>query len=189
MLLLQREVLSHWYNWTDPDILEMLLSLGISNLVVEVAAGPNIAVPHILKKKCLSSNYVSVDIEKGHIQLQKEGVVTPNMEVVVADATHLPVQDEQVDIFVFHHAIDDILESHGFEGLWASIEEALRTIKKGGCIIFSHCVFSHDPYTTKTNLKEVHNFLKGSVIGLFQEIRGSQQDWLIMRNIHIGETS
>ena len=135
----------------------------------------------MLKRIGSSFHYVSFDIEKKHINLQKEGVQI--VEGVVGDAVHLPLRHGCVDIFVFHHAIDDILETRGSEGIRASIEEALRTLKAGGCVIFSHCIFSYDPYTLEMDLSDVQDFLQSKVKGRFRNIDGSRQRWLLVEEV------
>lgn len=148
-----------------------------------MATGPNIAVPYVLKRIGLPFRYVSFDIEKRHINLQKEGI--QDVEGVVGDATYLPLWSRCVDVFVFHHAIDDILETRGSEGVRTSIEQALRTIKAGGCMIFSHSIFAFDPYTLKMDLSEVQDFLQTRIKGKFQNIDGSRQTWLLVEDIQV----
>jgi len=181
------ETYSYWYNWTDLNILETLLRKCNSPnfLVVEVATGPNIAIPHVLKKITSSFRYVSLDMEKAHIQLQKEGDGTANVEGVIGDATHLPFRLRCVDVFVFHHAIDDILETRGFQGVKTSIEGALRVLKQGGFMIFSHSVFSYDPYTLNISLSDVQAFLQNRIDGCFKRIQGPRQDWLLVEDINV----
>jgi len=182
-----QEIYSHWYNWTDLNILETLLRRcnRPDLLVVEVATGPNVAVPLVLKRITSSYRYVALDIEKAHIQLQKEGGGTANVEGVIGDAAHLPFRHGCADVFVFHHAIDDILETRGFEGVKASIEEALRTLKAGGFMIFSHSVFSYDAYTLNISLSDVQAFLQNRISGCFRGIQGSRQDWLLVEDIRV----
>jgi ubiquinone/menaquinone biosynthesis C-methylase UbiE len=173
---------SNWYNWTDQDVLEkLLMDYRNPNIVIEVASGPNIAIPFIIEKKKISCFYISIDLEKSHINLQKKGIGTKNVEGLIGDASNSPLINECVDIFVFHHAIDDIIETKGFKGLYASLEEAIRVLKKGGCMIFSHCIFSSDPFTKDINLSIVQSFLEGRIKGNFRRVQGSMQDWLFIR--------
>lgn len=180
------EIYGHWYNWSDLDVLETLLRSCYTPdfLVAEVATGPNIAVPHVLKRIRSSCDYVSLDLEKAHIRLQKKGAGAAHVQGVIGDATRLPLRDGCVDTFVFHHAVDDILETRGLEGVKSSIEEALRALKEGGCIIFSHSVFSYDHYTLKIDLPKVQTFLQRRVKGRFKMIDGIRQRWLLVENIH-----
>ena len=182
-----RKTYSSWYSWSDLSVLETVLRAyhGSDPLVVEVATGPNIAVPHVLKKSASSFRYVSLDLEKTCIQLQRNGVGNMNVEAVVGDAVNLPFRHKCVDIFIFHHAIDDILETRGLEGLRASIENALRTLKIGGTIIFSHSVFDYDQYTLKIDLFKVQALLRNRVEGYFKKIDGPRQKWLIVEDVHI----
>jgi SAM-dependent methyltransferase len=172
---------SNWYNWTDKDVLEKLLvDYRNHNIVIEVASGPNIAVPFIINKNKMPCFYVSIDLERSHIQLQRKGIGTKNVQGLIGDATNSPLRNECVDIFIFHHAIDDIIETKSFEGLYASLREASRTLKKGGCMIFSHSVFSSDPFTKNINLSIVQSFLEGRIKGSFRRYQGSLQDWLFV---------
>ncbi len=168
------------------NVLEaLLLSCYSPNfLVVEVAPGPNIAVPHVLKRIALPFRYVSLDMEKMCIQLQKEGVGKLDMEGVAGDAVHLPFRPGCVDMFIFHHAIDDILETKGPEGLRASIEDALRTLKAGGSMIFSHSTFNYDRYTLKIDLYDVQALLQHRIKGRFKSIDGRRQKWLLVEDVH-----
>jgi len=182
-----KEVFDCWYNWSDLDVLETLLHSCYSPnfLVVEIATGPNIAVPHILKNIALPFRYISLDVNKAHIKLQKEGVGTSNVQGVVGDAIHIPFHNESVDMIVFHHAVDDILETRGVEGVKSSIEDALRTLKPEGCMIFSHSIFANDPYTFNIDLLDVQTFLEKRITGRFIRIKGFRQKWLIVEDIHI----
>jgi len=181
-----REIYSHWYNWSDLHILETLFRrcYGPDFLVVEVATGPNVAVPYALKRLAPSFRYVSLDVERNHVQLQKQGAGNTNVEGLVGDATQLPFRDRCVDTFVFHHAIDDIFETRCLEGVITSIQEALRTLKAGGSLIFSHNVFTYDPYTLKINLTYVQDFLQRRIKGRFQTIDGPKQRWLLIEDIY-----
>jgi hypothetical protein len=87
-------------------------------------------------------------------------------------------------MFIFHHAIDDLLEMKGFKGLWASIDEALRTLKKEGCMVFSHCILSYDDYTKEISLSTVQKFLEKRVNCSFQRVSGSGQNWLFVKKYH-----
>jgi len=178
-----QEAYTYWYNWSDLRVLETLLRQCFRPdlLVVEVAAGPNIAVPHVLKRNAMAFGYVSLDLQKAHIRLQRKGVGNTNVNGVVGDATRLPFRHRCVDMFIFHHAVDDILETKGFGGVKASIEEALRTLKQGAYIVFSHCVFSYDPYTLDIDLSDVQAFLQHRIKGRFQRIDGPGQSWLLVQ--------
>jgi len=182
-----REVYSHWYNWSDLNVLETLLRRCYSPdfLVVEVATGPNITVPRALKKVAPSFRYVALDMERTHIQLQRAGVGAASVQGVVGDAVHLPLRSGCVDVFVFHHAIDDILETRGFGGVKASVEGVLRVLKAGGSMILSHSVFIYDPYTLKISVSDIQAFLEGKVKGRFQRIDGPRQRWLLVEDIHV----
>jgi len=182
-----REVYSHWYNWSDLNVLETLLRRCYSPdfLVVEVATGPNIALPHVLKRIASSFRYVALDMERTHIQLQRGGVGAASVHGVVGDAVHLPLRSGCVDVFVFHHAIDDILETRGFGGVKASVEGALGALKAGGCMIFSHSVFTYDPYTLEISVSDIQVFLEGKVRGRFQRVDGPRQRWLLVEDIHV----
>jgi len=182
-----REVYGHWYSWSDLGVLETLLRRCYSPdfLVVEVATGPNIALPHVLRKIASPFRYVSLDMERAHIRLQREGVGTATVQGVVGDAVHLPLRSGCVDVLVFHHAIDDILETGGFGGVKASVEGALGVLKAGGSMIFSHSVFAYDPYTLKIGLSDIQAFLEGKVKGRFLRIDGPRQRWLLVEDIRV----
>jgi len=182
-----REVYGHWYSWSDLGVLETLLRRCYRPdfLVVEVATGPNIALPHVLKKIASPFRYVTLDMERAHIRLQREGVGTATVQGVVGDAARLPLRDGCVDLFVFHHAIDDILETGGFGGVKASVEGALGALRAGGCLIFSHSVFAYDPYTLKVGLSHIQALLESKVKGRFQRIDGPRQRWLLVEDIHV----
>ena len=177
------EIYSSWYDWTDRNILESILNECSPRVVVEAASGPNVAVPTILHNIHLNSAYVSIDIRKEHLQLQSLPLHSKENQGIMADATYLPLRDGSVDLFIFHHALDDILETKGFNGMWASITEALRTLRHNGQMIFSHCVFSNDRYTKEISLENVARFLKKIMIGSFQSIKGRRQEWLFVNEI------
>jgi len=141
------------------------------------------AVPSALRRIAPSFRYVSLDIEKAHIQLQRKGAGKANVEGLMGDATRLPLRDKEVDIFIFHHAIDDVLETRGSEGLMASLEEATTALKTGGCMIFSHSVFTYDLYTLKIDLTCIQDFLQGKVRARFQKFEGPMQTWLLVEGI------
>jgi len=186
---LMPRVYRHWYHWSDRGVLEAILRErrrpGL--LVVEVATGPNVAVPRAVGRAAPSSRYVTLDVEREHILLQRAGSGGVEVEGVVADATCPPLVDGCADIFVFHHAIDDIFETRGVEGVRASVEAALRALRGGGCLVFSHSVFASDPFTERVGLADVRALLEGRIRGQIQELEGPAQSWLIVRDVHTRE--
>jgi hypothetical protein len=92
----------------------------------------------------------------------------------------LPLKSASIDLFFFHHAIDDILETEGMGGVESALNESLRVTPPGGVIAFSHRVFEYDEFTKKISLGDIETLLAG--IGSFDKKRchGGQQDWLIV---------
>ncbi len=86
-----------------------------------------------------------------------------------------------VDLFVFHHAVDDILETCGQSGVYDSIGEALRVVQPGGYIVFSHCVFDHDPFTLDISLEDVEEMLAEFGQTNCNRRTAHHQEWLFVQ--------
>ena len=171
------------YSWGDPDILrDVLRKFGDGHLcAVDVACGPNVVVYEALLDRDASFIYVAVDIDPYHLGLQRCAAGNAHAYRVCASSSCLPLKTGSVDLFIFHHAIDDILETEGMAGIELSLQASLRVTRNGGLIIFSHCVFESDEFTKKVSLADVEEILaKTGRFGL-EKRSGRQQDWLIVK--------
>lgn len=74
---------------------------------------------------------------------QRRGARYP-IRSVRGDATTLPLADQSVDVYVGHHAINDIWLSRGELGVDRSYEEMDRVTRPDGFIVHSDCVLQHD---------------------------------------------
>lgn len=171
------------YLWSDLELFESWLwKIPLSGpFVVEVASGPNIVVPYLLEKLGSDFTYLSVDINPGHLRLQSKGLSRKESAYAVqATARCLPVRNSVVDLFVFHHAVDDILETCGQAGVYDSIGEALRVVQPGGHIVFSHCVFDDDPFTSEISLEDVEEMLAEFDQTNCDRREAHHQEWLFV---------
>lgn len=171
---------SNYYNWTDAYVLEEQLRIRCrpNFVVAEVCAGPNIAVPYVLNRLNKPFTYITIDLLENHIRLQKTG--EESITGILADAAQLPLSNNSVDLFMFHHAIDDILETRGMRGVSLAIDDAFRTLKDDcGFMIFTHCLMWWDPDTGRIDIKDIEDILEKS-FDFNKTAIESGQDWLIV---------
>lgn len=95
----------------------------------------------------------------------------------------MPVASESVDIYIGHHAINDIWLTKGTAGVEKSYREMYRVIKKDGYIIHSDCVLQHDtrvgdPSTKIVSLGSLKEFLRKHQYHWIEE-NGGEMDWII----------
>lgn len=171
------------YSWGDADILwEILRRFDNRHLcAVDVACGPNVIVPRTLLKRDAPFTYVAVDIDLHHLDIQRRGIRNDEACSICAASSDLPLKTGSVSLFIFHHAIDDILETQGLAGIELSLKESLRVTTEGGVLAFSHCVFDYDRFTKKISLDDIETILAKSGSFEFEKRRGTQQDWLIVK--------
>lgn len=172
------------YIWSDVFYFEhMLKQLVKPNAVIaEICSGPNIVVPLLLSRLNIPVTYFSIGINEAHLLQQKGGVRFP-IHSVKGDATELPIASGTVDIYVGHHAINDIWLTKGTAGVERSYEEMHRVIKPDGYIIQSDCVLQHDarvgdPSTKIIGLSSLTRFLTEHRYHWVME-NGGELDWVI----------
>lgn len=181
------------YIWSDVFYFENLLKqlARPHSTIVEVCSGPNIIVPLLLKRLHIPVNYYSIGIDQAHLRQQRNGVAFP-IQSIQGDATRLPLSNHSVDLYIGHHAINDVWLSKGSQGVEQSYKEMHRVIKYNGYIIHSDCILQHDtrvgdPSTKIIGLNSLKRFLDANEYSWVQE-NGGEMDWIIasQRNkIHI----
>jgi len=171
------------YCWGDPDILRQIVSaFGDGHLcVVDVACGPNVTVPRTLFKRGAPFTYVAVDIDAHHLHVQRRAIRDAHVHTICGSSSALPLKASSVNLFIFHHAIDDILETEGMAGIESSIKESLRVTTVSGAIVLSHCVFDADEFTKKISLRDIERLLLDNGPLKIEKRRAKQQEWLIAR--------
>lgn len=172
------------YIWSDVFYLENVLKQVVQPdmIIVEICSGPNIIVPLLLKRLQYAVRYYSIGINETHLLQQKKGVNYP-IQSIKGDATELPLISESVDIYIGHHAINDIWLTRGIAGVEQSYREMHRVIKKEGYIIHSDCVLQHDarvgdPSTKIVGLSSLVEFLRQQRYHWIAE-NGGEMDWVI----------
>lgn len=172
------------YIWSDVFYLENLLRQVIrqGQTVVEVCSGGNIVVPLLLRRLGIEVTYYSVGLDTAHLRQQQRGVEYP-IRSVRGDATALPLPDGSVDVYLGHHAINDVWLSRGEAGVEASYDEMDRVVHPEGYIVQSDCVLQHDARVGDPSTKLVT--LDGLVTFLgkhgYQWLRdsGGELDWVV----------
>ncbi|HWS82758.1 MAG TPA: methyltransferase domain-containing protein [Ktedonobacteraceae bacterium] len=172
------------YIWSDVFYLENVLRQAVKSgaIIVEVCSGPNIIVPLLLKRLNHNVQYYSVGINKAHLKQQQRGVDFP-IYSIKGDATALPLTSKSIDIYIGHHAINDIWLTKGSVGVEKSYSEMHRVTKKDGYIIHSDCVLQHDtrvgdPSTKIVNLEGLKRFLHSHQYHWVAQ-NGGEMDWII----------
>lgn len=177
------------YIWSDvfyfENLLKQILKPGF--IVLEVCSGPNVIVPLLLKRLNIPVTYYSVGINEYHLIQQRQGVNYPIISII-GNATDLPIADKSVDLYIGHHAINDIWLTKGMAGVDKSFLEMDRVTKDTGYIIQSDCVLQHDcrvgdPSTKIVGLKRLEEFLIQLNYHLFVE-NGGEMDWLVASKLN-----
>lgn len=136
-------------------------------------------VPHVLGKLGRGFTYIAVDTNADCLRGQQRQR-SRDLHCIQANSCKLPLRTSSADLVVFHHAIDDILETCGPSGVYDSIGEALRVVRPGGYMIFSHCFIEHDPYTSEISLEDVEEMLEEFGQANYNRRRARHQDWLFL---------
>jgi SAM-dependent methyltransferase len=175
------------YMWSDFYFLENLLSKIVKPgmVITEICSGANYVVPVILNRLNFKVTYISIGDYIPHLKKQQEGIPSFPIHSIIGDATFLPLQSNSVDIFIGHHAINDIWLSKGDVGVEASIRESFRVVKPGGYIIHSHNYNAIDELRLgdqscrKVNLHTITSFMDEKWEITMEN--GGELDWLIAR--------
>lgn len=172
------------YLWSDVFHLENILRQLVSpfSLVLEVCSGPNIVVPLLLKRLDRPVSYLSIGINTAHLLQQRRGVNFP-VQSIRGDATALPLASRSVDLYLGHHAINDIWLTKGEAGVTRSYQEMHRVLKAGGYLVQSDCVLQHDsrvgdPSTKLIGLSSLARFLEEHRYQWSQS-SGGELDWIV----------
>jgi SAM-dependent methyltransferase len=172
------------YIWSDVFYLENLLRHVVrpGATVVEVCSGANIVVPLLLARTGVPVTYYSIGTDVEHLRQQREGVRYP-IRSVRGDATDLPLESASVDVYIGHHAINDIWLSKGAVGVARAYDEMHRVVKRDGFIVQSDCLLQHDsrvgdPSTKMTNLGGLTAYLDQHGYR-WTQANGGELDWVV----------
>jgi SAM-dependent methyltransferase len=172
------------YLWSDVFHLENILRQLVrpESVVLEVCSGPNIVVPLLLKRLGRPVTYLSVGMNTAHLRQQKQGVNFP-IQSIRGDATALPLAADSVDLYLGHHAINDIWLTKGEAGVTQSYQEMDRVLKEDGYLIQSDCVLQHDsrvgdPSTRLIDLESLIRFLDQRPYR-WERSNGGELNWIV----------
>jgi len=172
------------YIWSDVFYLENLLAQFVEPgaTVVEVCSGGNIVVPLLLSRLGIQVSYWSVGTDLGHLRQQREGVAF-DIHTVRGDATALPFASSTVDLYIGHHAINDVWLSKGDAGVEASYVEMDRLLRPDGYLIQSDVHLQHDarvgdPSTKIVDLRGLIAFLSARGYRWVRQ-NGGELDWVV----------
>jgi SAM-dependent methyltransferase len=105
----------------------------------------------------------------------------PDLEVLCANAVHLPVADNTFDIVLFsHNGIDLIAPT---ELRFAALREVVRALRPEGFFVYSSHALPLIPYNRQTLGVAIYNLVRGRLpfkAGYFEEIRsqhGGKLTW------------
>ena len=76
------------------------------------------------------------------------------------------------------------IKSEEFRGPTRVTQAALRALRDGGRLVFSHSVFASDPFTERVGLADVRALLEARIRGQIQELEGPAQSWLVVKDVH-----
>jgi len=116
---------------------ELLIQHGLlpDDYLIDVGCGSGrLAMP---LSKYLTGRYLGVDVVPDFIQYAQEMTNRPDWRFEVTNGTVIPEKDDQADVVCFFSVFTHLL----YEQSYRYLQEAKRTLKPGGKIIFSFLEF------------------------------------------------